>query len=336
MAKKRVNPRAAKSKTKMGRDELRASVGRGLGVGALINNSSEEEVEEIVKELSINAAMIAIENIHPNKEQPRKEFASEALAELSQSIKELGIIQPITVSLIPVKEAIEGLDKDIQEAIESGKDQYKIISGERRFRAAKMAGLVELPAYIRIVDKAELLEMALVENIQREDLSTYEIANTYRVLNEEYGLDHAAIAQKVGKSRVSITHHLSIFKLHPNIRRALENQLISFGHAKVFVSLGTVDYDVMMKFLDKVIDDKISVRELEKMVRDFKEAKGTAKPKKPTLPDSYLEPQNAIRGYFGTKKAQIKLKGEGKGQIIIPFENNDTLNKLLDLIDDAE
>lgn len=233
----------------------------GLGVGALLSNiaadmnsNDKEKKEKTVKTLSHTIAQLPIEQITANVDQPRTHFADEPLQELADSIKTYGLIQPITVRLIADSE-------------------YQIISGERRWRASKLANLKEIPAYIRIADSQELLEMALVENIQREDLNPIEIALTYRQLIDECGLTHKELAPRVGKKRGTITNYLSVLNLDGDMTKAIRDYDISLGHGKV---LAGIKDEAIQKVIFQLISEKnLSVRATEKLAKKFREARIT-------------------------------------------------------------
>ena len=285
----------------------------GLGIKALlsnIDNKVEESPESVVKELSNTVAFIEVKTVAVNPFQPRKEFDEEALKELAESLKVHGLIQPITV---------RRLDSN----------SYQLISGERRLRAAKIAGLEEIPAYIRIADDQEMLEMALVENIQREQLNAVEVAITYKRLIDECNLTHEELSDRVGKNRTSVTNYLRLLKLPPEIQQALKLKLISMGHARSLVGIENI---LLQNALFKeTIDKGLSVRALEKLIREASEPK-KKKPAPPALPDDYQDVENQLKRYLEAK-VELKLKDKGKGQIIIHFDSDETLNDVLDKIE---
>ncbi len=286
----------------------------GLGIRALLSNMDEElqkDQEKVVKELSHSVATIPTKEIEVNPFQPRNDFDPTALDELADSIRVHGLIQPITVRRL-------------------GPNQYQLISGERRLRASRLAGLEEIPAYIRIANDQEMLEMALVENIQREELNAIEIAITYQRLIEECSLTHERLAERVGKNRTTITNFLRLLKLPPDIQEAVKDRQITMGHARALV--GVDDYGLRASLFRQTLRDGLSVRALEKLIQSYQAPK-TEKPKD-KLPDEYKQVQQTLRSFFGSKKVQLKLKGEGKGQIVIPFTSVDELNRILDTIED--
>lgn len=287
----------------------------GLGTRALFMNMDQqiaENQEEVVKELSHTVAMIPLSEIEVNPFQPRNEFDAEALQELSNSIQIHGLIQPITVRRLSAHE-------------------YQLISGERRLRASKMAGLTEIPAYIRLANDQEMLEMALVENIQRENLNAIEIAITYQRLKEECNLTDETLANRVGKQRSTITNNLRLLKLPPNIQKSLKEKHISAGHARALAGLD--DFGIQNSLFQETLRRALSVRALENLVSSYNEDRTKKTPTKSKIGDEYENVQQRLREFFGTQRVQIKTKGDGKGQIVIPFDSDGQLNNLLDLLE---
>ena len=287
----------------------------GLGIRALLGNKepqSKEESAKFVKALSSTTSMIPIEQISANANQPRTDFEPEALSELAASIKAHGIIQPLTLRSI-------------------GEDRFEIISGERRFRASQLAGLTEVPAYIRIANDQELLEMALIENIQREDLNPLEVALSYSRLLSEFDLTHEEMATRVGKKRSTITNSLRMLELPPSIQTGLRTKQISAGHAKAIQGLTTVDQQLAL--FHKIIKENLSVRDTEKAVKlkNLKPGSGNAAAKELSI--EYRDVQRNLRKQLGAK-VDIKLKGRHKGQIVIPFADVDDFNRILEMIED--
>ncbi|MBK8653434.1 MAG: ParB/RepB/Spo0J family partition protein [Haliscomenobacter sp.] len=285
----------------------------GLGIRALLTHIDEEvalDQEKVVKELAHSVAMISLEEIEVNPFQPRNEFDQEALDELADSIRVHGLIQPLTVRRL-------------------AHNAYQLISGERRLRASRMAGLTEIPAYIRIANDQEMLEMALIENIQRENLNAIEIAITYQRLKEECQLTDENLADRVGKKRPTITNHLRLLKLPPDIQSAIKEKKLSMGHARALT--GIEDYALRDSLFRQTLKEELSVRALENLIAAYNQPK----PKKKTeqLPDDFDQVQQQFRSFFGTKKVTLKLQGQGKGQIQIAFHSVQELNELLDRID---
>jgi len=289
----------------------------GLGARAIFRNLDEinpENQEEVVKELSHTVAMIPVDEIEVNPFQPRNEFDEEALQELAASLQVHGLIQPITVRRLSANE-------------------YQLISGERRLRASKIAGLTEIPAYIRLANDQEMLEMALVENIQRENLNAIEIAITYQRLKDECSLTDDSLAGRVGKQRSTVTNHLRLLRLPPNIQKAIKDKQISAGHAKVLA--GIDEFALQDALFKETIKRGLSVRALEQLASA---GNNSDKPKKnqPRIGDEYEQVQQRFREFFGSKGVQLKLKSPGKGQIVIPFDSDHQLNDLLDLLEDSK
>lgn len=288
----------------------------GMGIRALLTNmddanTSPEEQVEVVRELAHTTAMIPVSQIEVNPYQPRKEFDETALQELSESIKVHGLIQPITLRRL------------------SGKE-YQLISGERRLRASKMAGLEEVPAYIRLANDQEMIEMALVENIQREDLNPVEVAITYQRLIDECNLTHELMADRVGKKRSTITNFLGMLRLPPQIQSALKDKRISMGHAKAL--RGIDDIALQLSLFNEILTKGLSVRDTEELVRRYHEPKENATAKRVSLPDAYQHIQDQLSKQLGSK-VQVKLSRGGKGNISINFHSDDDLNRLLDHFD---
>lgn len=289
----------------------------GLGIRALLSNIEEETAEnqeQVVKELSSAVAMLPINQIRVNPYQPRNEFDEDALNELSESIKIHGLIQPITVRRL-------------------GPDEYQLISGERRLRASKQATLKEIPAYIRLANDQQMLEMALIENIQREDLNGIEIAITYKRLKDECDLTDEKLSERVGKKRTTITNYLRLLKLPPDIQEAIKERKISFGHGRSLA--GVEDIALRSSFFHRTISEGLSVHALDRLIKAYdsekKEEKKAASAKS-ALPEAYVPVQDNLKTYLGAK-VEIKVKSKGKGQIVIPFTSDADLNRLLDLIE---
>lgn len=259
--------------------------------------------------------LIPMDMIEPNPFQPRTSFDPESMQELADSIKSLGLIQPITVR----KKA-------------SGK--YQIISGERRFRASKIAGLADMPAYIKETDDQGMLEMAIVENIQRENLDPIEVALSYQRLIDECNLTQEKMAERVGKKRASITNYLRLLKLPAKIQHDLKVGLIDVGHAKVL--LGVEDEELQDKLCDTVIKEGLSVRQLEELIR-----KGPATPRpsdKPgsqDLPEDYFKVLEIMGKYFSSN-ISLKRNGKGKGTMTIHFSSDEEMQKFLKALENSD
>lgn len=298
----------------------RSALGKGLG--ALLENSNTDitskKLEGDAKVVGA-VANIEIANIETNPFQPRTNFEQDALNELSASIKEHGIIQPITVRKL-------------------GYDKYQLISGERRFRASQLAGLTSIPAYIRIANDQAMLEMALVENIQREELDAIEVAISYKRLIDECSLTQEQLSQKVSKQRSTITNYLRLLKLPVEIQLAIRNGDISMGHARALINID--NEDKQLDIYNQIVLNNLSVREVEDLARGVKaeinapSAKGgnDTKSSKAVLS---VEQQNMVedlRAVFNTK-VQISKEASGKGKIVIPFKSDVDLKRILDLLD---
>ncbi len=291
----------------------------GKGIRALLNNIDSEPVEKketVVKTLSQNVAMLPISAIEVNPDQPRKEFAEAALEELSSSIKIHGLIQPVTVRRLNSK-------------------KYQLISGERRWRASQRAGIKEVPAYIRLANDQEMLEMALVENIQREELNAFEIAFNYQRLMEECDLTHETLSERMGKKRSTITNYLRLLKLPPEIQDGLKNKKISMGHARALA--GSDDIAVQLMVYKDVLGQELSVRKTEALISQYskhaKKASTKPAPAASALPDAYVDVRENLRSYLGTKVG-LKRNDSGRGQIVINFTSDDDLNRILELIEE--
>ncbi|MBB1560512.1 MAG: ParB/RepB/Spo0J family partition protein [Flavobacteriaceae bacterium] len=290
------------------KDKKRA-MGRGLGAILSAESKAVQSATDAgAKDLVGNIVEIPIEDIYPNANQPRTHFDEKALQELAESIKVLGIIQPITVRKDGAK--------------------FEIISGERRYRASKMAGLKEIPAYVRLVNDQELLEMALVENIQREDLDAIEVALTYQRLLEEIGLTQEALSQRVGKERSTITNSIRLLKLNPDVQQAIRNGDISAGHGRAILSLENPD-DQQALF-KQIVNNRLSVRQAEEAAKHFKSPKEISISKEPkTLPNNLRRAEKTLADALALK-VEIKSSAKGdKGKIVLNFDNEEELEKIL-------
>ena len=283
----------------------------GKGLGALLE-SAKTDITSKPSTLSNNQvgliSRIKITNITPNPFQPRIDFEKNSLLELSQSIKEHGIIQPITIRKM-------------------GRDNFQIISGERRFQAAKIAQITEIPCYIRIADDKEMLEMAIVENIQRKDLNAIEIGLSYQRLIDECQLTHEELSKKVSKDRSTISNFLRLLKLPIEIQKAVRDKEISMGHARALLSLRSKS-EMIEAFL-KIKSENLSVRSVEGLLKRKKSDKISTYE---NLSSYESRMQNDI-SYNYNSKVKIKKKPNGKGQIIINFKNQNHLNEILDKFD---
>lgn len=284
----------------------------GRGLDALI--STHEEVETSG---SSSISEVALSQIEANPNQPRREFDEKALEELAESIKNFGIIQPITLRQI-------------------SDDRYQIIAGERRWRATQMAGLQRIPAYIRTADDENMMQMALVENIQREELNPIEVALAYQHLIERYNLKQEELSEKIGKNRATIANTLRLLKLPAQVQMAIKNRQIDKGHARALLSLA--DPAMQVKFFKEVLDKGYSVRQIEEMVAQInageavKSGKRTLQDKKVLLPEEFKILKTQLSDFFKTK-VQMTCSQQGKGKISIPFENEEELTRIIELFD---
>ena len=282
----------------------------GKGLSALLENTktditsnADHQKGEVVGSIS----RIEISSISPNPFQPRLDFDKEPLLELANSIKEHGIIQPITVRKI-------------------GRNEFQIISGERRYQASKLAGIDELPCFIRIADDQHMLEMAIVENVQRKDLNAIEIALSYKRLIDECNLSQEELGKKVSKNRSTVANFLRLLKLPIEIQKALRDDKITMGHARALLALS--NEKEMLLTLNKILENNLSVRAVEeKRKAQLKSLNATL-----ALSRYELRMQNNM-AYQLSSKVNIKKKASGKGQIIISFNNQEDLNRILDNFD---
>lgn len=289
----------------------------GSGIRALLSDMSEEheivKINEYDADSIINTvSKIPLEDIEVNPFQPRVDFNEDALKDLSNSIRIHGVIQPITVRKIAPK-------------------KYQLIAGERRLRASKMAGQKDIPAYVRETNDQESLEIALIENIQREDLNAMEISINYKRLIDECELTHETLGERLGKDRSTVTNYLRLLKLPPEIQQALKARTISMGHARALISIPDVDKQLIAF---KEIESKgLSVRKAEELARALSDKKITPKVAEPkALPTAYVQVQNRLTDALETK-VRIKKGNEDKGEIIIPFYSAADLERLLEILD---
>ncbi len=289
----------------------RSALGRGLD--ALIT------MDEVTTNGTSSISEIELSKIQPNPDQPRSIFDQEALEELAASIKTHGLIQPITLR-------------------EVGQDKYQIISGERRYRASRMAGLSAVPAYIRKASDENVMEMALIENIQREDLNSIEIALSFQNLIESYSLTQDQLSERVGKKRATISNFLRLLKLPADIQLGLTDKKIDMGHAKALLSLE--DPTEQKKVYEQILNEGLSVRKTEETVREIKEGvkKETETPQKTKpatatkTPEEYAMLQEHLTNFFKAKIG-FSCDDKGKGKIIIPFDSDQDLERIMGLLD---
>lgn len=282
-------------------------IDRGRGVDALISTKS------VSTGGSSKISEIAIDLIEANPNQPRREFDEDALVELANSIREIGIVQPITLRQIP----------------ESAK--YQIIAGERRWRASQLAGLTSIPAYIRTISDEGVMEMALVENIQREDLNAVEIALAYRQLIDTTGMTQEKVAERVGKKRTTVANFLRLLNLPSQVQLALQKKEIDMGHARALLSLDSPSMQI--KLFREIIKNNYSVRKVEEMVQQLKNGETIASGKKAIkgksqLPESFEIMRKSVADAVG-QKVTLSVASTGKGKLTIPFASEDELKEIL-------
>ena len=285
-------------------------IGTGRGLDALIDTS------DVKTEGSSNLNEIPISQIEPNPDQPRRDFDPEALQELAGSIKTLGIIAPITLRQV-------------------ADNRYQIIAGERRWRASQLAGLQSIPAYIRTVEDENVMEMALVENIQREDLNAIEIARAYQHLAETTGMTQARISERVGKSRAAVTNYMRLLKLPAQVQMALKDKEIDMGHARALLSLDSPSQQI--KLFKEVQKQGYSVRKVEELVQQLKSGEdvqvGSKKiASRAVLPEEFNVLRQRLADLFQTK-VQMTCSPTGKGKISIAFANEEELEHIMQTLD---
>ncbi len=284
----------------------------GRGLSAILSNPNTDITSDITSESNEitslgSIAEIAINTIEVNPFQPRTHFDQNTLNELAQSIKELGVIQPITVRKL-------------------GYDKYQLISGERRFRASMSAGLKSIPAYIRVANDKEMLEMALVENIQRQELDAIDVALSYQLLIDECNLTQEQVSLRVGKKRSTVTNYLRLLRLSPIVQAGIKDKMISMGHAKNLVALE--NEDEQEKLYMHIIAENLTVRDVELLIKNTKTPSDKRKNVTQALPFSY---QKLIKQFEekSNLKSDIKLHKNGKGKLLIDFNSEDELEQLI-------
>lgn len=298
----------------------------GKGIRALLTNIEERGTAptgQELRELSKETMEVAVDSIEANPYQPRTDFDEQALEELAQSIRVHGIIQPLTLR-----------------RLHEGK--YQLIAGERRWRAAQKAGLTQIPAYIRLADDQGMLEMAIVENIQRADLNAMEMAFSLQRLIDECKLTHEELSTRVGKQRSTVSNFLRLLKLPPRVQQALRKDEISMGHAKSIAGLEDISAQLMV--LGEITSKDLSVRDTEKLVAKYQHGTGSGKDKKPegdkkkgqTSKSAEINRiEQHLRSMLGVK-VEVQYQQDGSGQIRIPFKSDKELNYVLDLLDELD
>lgn len=287
----------------------------GKGIRALletIDSDMQHDQKSNAGKAALAGAMfnIPFEQIEINPFQPRADFNEKKLNELADSIKVHGVIQPITVRKL-------------------NSTKFQLIAGERRLRAAKLAGLEEIPAYIRTANDQEMLEMGLIENIQRENLNAIEVAVNYKRLIDECKLTQEDLSHRISKDRSTVANYLRLLKLPPEVQKALKTDEISMGHARSLISVENIIDQIDL--YKEIVKRRLSVRQTEDLVRNYNKEKIAQKPKD-KLPASYQKVQDHISSLLATK-VNIKHNNSGKGEIVIHYYSDDDLNRLLDIID---
>src|SRR2546423_60270 len=285
----------------------------GKGIRSLLQNIDSDlkntagQLNPQVLEAATGVVRLSVENIETNPKQPRRDFDEQSLQELAQSIKLHDIIQPVTVS------KLHG-------------NKYRLISGERRLRAAKIAGLKDIPAFLRQANDQEILELALLENLQREDLNAMEIALSYKRMMEELNHTQEEVAERMGKDRTTVTNYIRLLKLPPDIQVAVRNGEISMGHARALVNVDTIDKQLYI--FDEIKTKGLSVRQTENLVRNLYKEKETKKAVS-SLPDGYKKVEDKLASHFSTR-VKLTHSKNGSGQITFDYYSLEELNKLLD------
>ncbi len=290
----------------------------GRGLSALlsdakndINSANDEGASKIVGK----TAEIDISTISANPFQPRTQFSEEHLGELAASIRQFGVIQPITVR-------------------KNGFNSFQLISGERRFRAAKLAGLTQIPAYIRLANDQEMLEMALIENIQRRDLDPIEVATSFKQLIDSCNLTQEQMSERVGKKRSTITNYLRLLKLEPVIQAGMRDGILSMGHGRTLINVE--DPAAQMKIYQMIIEGNLSVRQTEKLVKDYQDGvlgkEKTPQKKTAELPEEFAGAEHSLGNNLGAK-VNISVDGKGRGRIVIPFSSHEDFQRIKNLLE---
>lgn len=290
-----------------------AARGLGKGLDALIPSAVTEQKGKVKKKeqeiLEKPDSFVDINKVEPNREQPRKNFDEDALLELSESIKQFGLLQPILVQ-----------DRDTY---------YEIIAGERRWRAAKLAGLKEIPVIIRKYSEQEIVEISLIENIQREDLNAIEEAQAYKRLMTEFNLKQDEIAERVSKSRTAVTNSMRLLKLCDEVQQMIINDMISTGHARAIISIENPEEQYNLA--QKIFDEKLSVREVEKYIKNLNKPEKPKKKENKSLEIIYQEKEEVLKQALSTK-VSVTGKGNGSGKIEIEFFSHDDFDRLMDML----
>ena len=295
---------------------MAAKKGLGKGLDSLIsdkvNKPAASSVEKPKSEHAADAIIMDINKVEPNREQPRKKFDEDALLELSESIKQFGVLQPLLVT--------------------ERKDYYEIIAGERRWRAAKMAGLKEVPVIIKKLTEQEIMEISLIENIQRENLNPIEEALAYKKLINEFNLKQDEVAERVSKSITAVTNAMRLLKLNDKVQQMVIDEMLTTGHARALLAIE--DENMQHTVAQQIFDEKLSVRDTEKLVKNIQNGKKAAKEKEvldPKLKVIYDDLAEQMKKILGTK-VLINAKDEKSGKIEIEYYSQDELDRIIDLI----
>lgn len=291
--------------------------GLGKGLDSLIpdnrgTKSTEPELSsksDVEKELNSQEQMMKINLVEPNREQPRKKFEEDGLLELADSIKQFGILQPLLVR--------------------KRNDYYEIIAGERRWRAAKIAGIKEIPVIIKEYSEQEIIEIGLIENIQRENLNPIEEAMAFKRLLEEFNLKQDEVAERVSKSRTAVTNSMRLLKLNEKVQQMIIDDMISTGHARALLAIDSKEQQYVLA--NKIFDEKLSVREIEKLIKDIKNPKKPKEKQPKENPFIYRDIEDKMKEVMGTK-VNISSKGNGKGKIEIEYYSDKELERVFDMI----
>ena len=294
--------------------------GLGKGLDSLITNKVEKPAEpsvEVKVDNANGAVLMNINKVEPNREQPRKKFDEDALLELSESIKQFGVLQPLLVT-----------ERD---------DYFEIIAGERRWRAAKMAGIKEVPVIVKKLTEQEIMEISLIENIQREDLNPIEEAQAYKRLLTEFNLKQDEVAERVSKSRTAVTNAMRLLKLNEKVQQMLIDDMLTTGHARALLAIE--DQDKQYEAAQKIFDEKLSVRDTEKLVKNIQNEKPdapvSANKIDPQLLAVYRDLEEQMKSVLGTK-VYINPKDEKKGKLEIEYYSQDELDRIIDLLRTVE
>ncbi len=294
--------------------------GLGKGLDSLITNKVEKPVEpnnEVKADNANGAVLMNINKVEPNREQPRKKFDEDALLELSESIKQFGVLQPLLVT-----------ERD---------DYFEIIAGERRWRAAKLAGIKEVPVIIKKLTEQEIMEISLIENIQREDLNPIEEAQAYKRLLTEFNLKQDEVAERVSKSRTAVTNAMRLLKLNEKVQQMLIDEMLTTGHARALLAIE--DQEKQYEVAQRIFDEKLSVRDTEKLVKNIQNEKPDAPVSTnkidPQLLAVYRDLEEQMKVVLGTK-VYINPKDEKKGKLEIEYYSQDELDRIIDLLRTVE